>query len=81
MSDEKITLRVQLSYPLERVKEPVLYRLIKDYSLVPNILRANIEIHSGGFIELDISGNKANLDAGLEWMRSCGISVGLISDK
>ena len=32
---ETESIRVQLDYPLEHVKEPIIYHLVTDYSLVP----------------------------------------------
>lgn len=75
MAAEKETIRVQLNYPLERVKEPVLYHLVMDYGLIPNIRRANIDVHTGGFIVLELSGERTDLDRGLKFLESCGITV------
>ncbi len=81
MSEERTTCRVQLNYPLERVKEPILYRLIKDFGLVPNIRKANIEVHSGGFIVLDLSGEPQNMRKGLDWLETCGVTVRKIEEE
>jgi L-aspartate semialdehyde sulfurtransferase ferredoxin len=72
---DKINRRVQLNYPLERVKEPVLYHLVMDYGLIPNIRRANIDIHSGGFIVLELTGEANDLDRGIRFLEDCGVSV------
>ena len=72
---EKQTKRVQLNYPLERVKEPVLYHLVMDYGLIPNIRRANIDSHSGGFIALELTGEQQDLDRGIRFLEETGITV------
>lgn len=72
---EKATRRVQLNYPLERVKEPVLYHLVMDYGLIPNIRRANIDVHTGGFIVLELTGEPGELDRGIRFLEECGVSV------
>ena len=74
MEDQE-SIRVQLDYPLERVKEPIIYHLVVDYKLVPNIRRANIDVHTGGMLVLQLDGNRSNLDAGIEFLRSLGITV------
>ena len=68
-------IRVQLDYPLEQVKEPIIYHLVTDYHLIPNIRRANIDVHTGGMLVLEIEGERADLDAGVEFLRSLGITV------
>ena len=75
MAVDKQTIRVQLNYPLERVKEPVLYHLVLDYGLIPNIRRASIDVHTGGFIVLELTGDKADLDRGIAFLEGCGITV------
>jgi L-aspartate semialdehyde sulfurtransferase ferredoxin len=78
MSEDKETIRVQLNYPIERVKEPILYHLVMDYGLIPNIRRANIDVHTGGFIFLELTGEKSALDRGLKFLEDCGIDVSAI---
>jgi hypothetical protein len=68
-------IRVKLDYPLERVKEPIIYHLVTDYRLVPDIRRANIDVHSGGFIVLEIEGEPDDLEEGQEFLRRIGITV------
>jgi ABC-type methionine transport system ATPase subunit len=73
--NETESIRVQLDYPLEHVKEPIIYHLVTDYHLVPNIRRANIDVHTGGMMVLQIEGTREDLDAGLDFLRSLGITV------
>ena len=75
MAADKETIRVQLNYPLDRVKEPVLYHLVMDFSLIPNIRRANIDVHTGGFIVLELAGERQALDRGVKFLEDVGITV------
>jgi L-aspartate semialdehyde sulfurtransferase ferredoxin len=68
-------VRVKLDYPLDRVKEPIIYHLVTDYRLVPDIRRASIDVHTGGFIMLEIDGDPDDLEAGLEFLSRIGITV------
>lgn len=68
-------IRVQLDYPLEHVKEPIIYHLVTDYQLVPNIRRANIDVHTGGMLVLQLEGTRENLDAGIAFLRNLNITV------
>ncbi len=72
---EHETTRVKLDYPLERVKEPIIYHLVTDYRLVPNIRRANIDHNAGGMMILEIEGDPDDLEAGMEFLRRLGITV------
>ena len=72
---ETISIRVQLDYPLDQVKEPIIYHLVTDYDLVPNIRRANIDVHTGGMLVLQLEGTRGNLDDGIAFLRRIGITV------
>ena len=72
------SIRVQLNYPLERVHEPVLYRLVTEYDLIPNIRRANVDPKAGGYIFLELQGERSNLDDALKYLHNAGIEVGPI---
>lgn len=71
----KESIRVQLDYPLEQVREPIIYHLVTDYQLIPNIRRANIDVHTGGMLVLQLEGNRVDLDAGIAYLRKLGITV------
>jgi L-aspartate semialdehyde sulfurtransferase ferredoxin len=70
-----ISRRVQLNYPAERVDAPVLYHLIKEYGLIPDIRRANIDLHSGGYLVVELKGDPDDLAAALEWLELTEIAV------
>jgi L-aspartate semialdehyde sulfurtransferase ferredoxin len=72
---ERESIRVQLDYPLEQVKEPIIYHLVVDYNLVPNIRRANIDVHTGGMLVLQLDGTRADLEEGIAFLRRLGITV------
>ena len=69
------TIRVTLDYPLEQVKEPIIYHLVTDFHLIPNIRRANIDSHTGGTLTLEIEGEHDDLEAGVAFLREKGITV------
>lgn len=71
---ELVTKRVRFSFPLTKVKDPVIYRLVKEFDLIPNIRRANIEAERG-WVVLEISGSAENLRRGLDFVRSYGVDV------
>jgi L-aspartate semialdehyde sulfurtransferase ferredoxin len=69
------TIRVQLDYPLDQVREPILYHLVKDYNLIPNIRRAQIDVRTGGMMILQLEGTPEDLEASMAFLRTMGISV------
>ena len=69
------TRKVQLHYPLSRIQEPVITRLVTEFDLEPNLLRADVDAVKGGWIVAELTGNSANIDKATEWMRSRGLEV------
>ncbi len=69
------TRKYQLHYPLERLTEPVVTRLVTEYDLAPNILRADVDAKTGGWLVVELSGEGASIDAALQWLRAQGLVV------
>lgn len=69
--------RVQFTFTGEQVKEPVIYRLGKDFPVITNIRRAQVEGDSG-WVVLELEGDIESIEAGLDWVRSQGVGVTLI---
>ncbi len=66
--------RVQFTFIGEQVKEPVIYRLGKDFPVITNIRRAQVEGDSG-WVVLELEGDAESIEAGLNWVRSQGVEV------
>jgi L-aspartate semialdehyde sulfurtransferase ferredoxin len=66
--------RVRLTYLDRMIKEPVVYRLGRDYNVVTNIRRADVQ-EGIGWVILELEGEEEAIDRGLEWVRSLGIRV------
>jgi len=69
------TRSVRFEYPLDQVRAPVLYHLIVDFGLIPNVYRANIDVHTGGFLEMELTGDPAALERALQWVGQQGVRV------
>ncbi len=73
-ASKMVTKRVRFNFPLTKVKDPVIYYLVKDYGLIPNIRRANIE-QDRGWVVLEITGTPEDLERGFDFVRSYGVDV------
>jgi len=67
--------RLVLTFPPNLVEEPITYRLIKDYDLVVNILRAKISPEEEGRLMVEISGEKRAVDKGIDYIKGLGVSI------
>ncbi len=68
------TRRVTLIFPQTLVTEPVIWRVSKEFGLVPNIRKARITEEAGEVV-LDFTGTAEALDRGMAYLRSVGIRV------
>ena len=70
--------RVRFTFEGEQVKEPVIYRLGKDFPVITNIRRAEVDGDSG-WVVLELEGELESIESGLDWVRSQGVQVTLLA--
>jgi len=70
---------VRLVFPLNLYDEPVINRLLRQYSFTVNILRANVTAEQG-WMDIQISGKTAEIESSFTWLRDQGIEVILLSN-
>ena len=73
--------RVVLSFPPSRVEDPIIYHLIKDHSLMVNILRATIDPGKQGRMVVELSGEEKEISAGLNYIESMDVTVEPLGDE
>jgi L-aspartate semialdehyde sulfurtransferase ferredoxin len=67
--------RVVLTFPPRQVGKPMVYHLVRDFDLIINILRAEIEPPDTGRMLIELTGEKPAIDAGVAWLSDEGITV------
>jgi len=67
-------MRVYLTFPPERITEPVIYHLGRDFDIVTNIRRADVT-PTHGWVMLEMEGRDEALERGLAWLRDKGVKV------
>jgi ferredoxin len=70
-----------LRFPPEIVDQPIVYRLVKEYNLVFNILKAMITPGKEGIMILELSGDRENLEKGLNYLKDVGVDVKTIAQQ
>jgi ABC-type methionine transport system ATPase subunit len=66
--------RYFVSFPEALVTRPIVYELVKQFDVVPNIRRANVE-GSTGWIIMELGGPNEARDAALQYLRAEGCIV------
>lgn len=70
--------RVHLTFPENLVQEPIIYNLGKQFDIVTNIRRANVE-DNFGWVILELDGDEKGLDKGLKYLEEQGVQVNTIA--
>lgn len=75
-----ITKRIVLHFPHRLVDKPIVYKLIKDYNLEFNILKANVTPQEEGLMVLELKGKDEDYNKGLEYLRASGVKIQPLSE-
>ena len=68
------SLRLFVSFPESLVDRPLVYEIVKNFDVVPNIRRANVEGHSGWII-LELAGDADARSAAVAYLEELGCTV------
>ncbi len=74
-----VKARLHLTFPERLLSVPVMHRLGKDFGLVTNIRRANLE-ESGGWIILEVEGDEQRISDAIVWLAGHGLQVDRIEN-
>ncbi len=66
--------RVMFVFPSELSREPIIYNLGLQFSIVTNICHANISDEKG-WVELELEGKEEDIEQGIAWVTSKGVRV------
>lgn len=72
-------IRVKLTFPEELIREPVIARMVREFDVLPNIRRANVEEHVGWII-CELDGEEAAVESAIKWLRDLGVQVDRLGD-
>lgn len=62
-------------------EQPVVYHLVKNYDLVVNILKADINPQKEGYLVIEVEGERDKYEAGVSFMKNMGIMVDPLSES
>ncbi len=66
--------RVKFNFPTDKVKEPIIYLLGRQFDIVTNIRRADVR-EDMGWVVLELDGDDSEIERGLEWVINTGVRV------
>ncbi len=69
------TRRLLLYFPKSETDKPIVYHLVRDYDLVINIFRAKVTPDEYGYLVLDVTGEEADIERGLDFVRRFQVQI------
>jgi len=74
-----ISKRIVLHFPRRLVDRPIIYRLVKDYDLEFNILKASVTPEEEGLMVLGLKGEQEEYDKGINFLLKTGVRIESLS--
>ncbi len=72
--------RIVLHFPQRLVDKPIVYKLIKDFNLEFNILKAYVTPQEEGLMVLELKGSDEEYNKGVEYLQSSGVRIQPLSE-
>jgi len=76
-----VSKKIVLYFPSRLVDQPIIYRLIKEYDLRFNILKASVIPDEEGLLVLELSGEQKNYDRGIKYLTKTGVIIQSLSQN
>lgn len=70
-----VSKRIVLTFPHKLLDKPIVYKLVKNFDLVFNILQARITPKEEGLLILELTGKKENYAKGIKYLTELGVNI------
>ena len=74
-----VSRRIVLHFPKRLVDKPIVSRLVKDFALDFNILKAEVTPGEEGLLVMELIGDQRNYDQGVKYLTEEGVKIQSLS--
>ncbi|MDP2931728.1 MAG: 4Fe-4S binding protein [Chloroflexota bacterium] len=74
-----VSKRIVLRFPRRLVDRPIVSRLVRDYNLDFNILKASVTPDEEGLLVLELTGTQKDYDKGILFLTETGVNIQALS--
>jgi ferredoxin len=74
-----VSRRIVLHFPDRLIDKPIVSRLVKDFGLEFNILRASVTPGEEGLMVMELTGDQRNYDKGVKYLTETGVRIQSLS--
>lgn len=68
------SMRFHIRFPEDKIKEPIIYQIGKEYQVVTNVRRADVR-ETTGWMDLELSGETSEIERAVAGLRQKGVIV------
>ena len=68
------SLKVHITFPEEKIREPIIYQIGRDYKVITNIRRADVT-EKTGWVDLELTGEPSEIERAVEELKKKGVKV------
>ena len=72
-------VRVKLTFPEHLIKQPIIARMVREFDVMPNIRRANVE-ETVGWMVCELGGDDEAVERAILWLHDLGVQVDRLGD-
>jgi len=67
-------VKVHIQFPENKIKEPIIYQIGHEFKVVTNVRRADVR-ETTGWMDLELTGESAEIDRAVAGLRKKGVIV------
>ena len=68
------TVRIKFTFVEQLIKEPIIWKLAKQFDVITNIRRADVT-DERGWVVLELEGDQDEIERSLDWVREQNVRV------
>ena len=68
------SFKIRLNFPEEKIKEPIIYKIGHEFKVITNIRKADVQ-EKTGWVELELTGEAAEIEKAVESLKVKGVKV------
>jgi len=68
------SLKFHITFPEDKIKEPIIYQIGKEYKVITNIRKADVT-EKTGWVDLELVGDPKEIERAVDGMKKKGVKV------
>lgn len=68
------SIKVHITFPEEKIKDPVIYQIGKEYNVITNIRKADVT-EKTGWVDLELTGDPKEIERAVQGLKKKGVIV------